>query len=84
MPKKIKINHDQKGDVLYIVFGENRPSYAEDIGEGVYARYDMETDELVGITILDFSKRSKGELFDLIVTENIVSEEDRKSLDFLH
>ncbi len=82
--KPIQVNHDTVADVLYIVFGENRPSYAEDIGEGVYVRYDMKTNELVGITILDFTKRAKGEVFKIIQAENIVPKEDQESLHFLH
>jgi len=82
--QKISVNHDKVADVLYIVFGEARPSYAEDVGDGIYARYDMETDQLTGITILDFSKRSKSDLFNQIVSENILSEDAKESLDFLH
>lgn len=58
MRKKTNINFDTKNDVLYISFGDPRPSYAEIFEEGVYIRYDMETDELTGITIVDFSKKA--------------------------
>ncbi|MED0688006.1 MULTISPECIES: DUF2283 domain-containing protein [Anoxybacillus] len=61
MKEPVKIHYDEECDVLYISFGEPRPSYAEDFEDGVYIRYDMETDALTGVTILDFSKR-KNEL----------------------
>ncbi|THF83732.1 DUF2283 domain-containing protein [Cohnella fermenti] len=82
--QSIQFKHDKTGDVMYIVFGDNRPSYSDDVGDGIYARYDMETDTLIGITILDYSKRLKGEVFDLIVSEKIVADDDQGLLDFLH
>lgn len=56
--KKTNINYDINNDVLYISFGEPRPSYVENYDEGILLRYDMDTDELSGITILDFTKRA--------------------------
>lgn len=56
--RKTNINYDANNDVLYISFGEPRPSYSDTYGEGIYIRYDMQTDELTGITILDFTKRA--------------------------
>jgi uncharacterized protein YuzE len=56
--KKTNIHYDIKNDVMYISFGEPAPSYSEELADGVYVRYDMTTDELSGLTILDFSKRS--------------------------
>lgn len=68
--KKNNINYDSKNDVLYISFGDPRPSYAETYDDGIYVRYDMDTDELSGITIVDFTKRAK-ELKDLHLPGNI-------------
>lgn len=82
--KKIRVNHDEAADVLYIIFGDARPSYAETLDDGVYVRYDLETDELAGITILDFSRRSKGEVLDLIISENIIPREEQSMLEFLN
>lgn len=80
----IRINRDVSGDVLYISFGEPRPSYSEEIGDGVYARYDMLTDELTGITILDFSKRSKDDIVQTILSETVVKSEVVESIEVLH
>ncbi|QYR20785.1 DUF2283 domain-containing protein [Paenibacillus sp. sptzw28] len=57
--KKVKVNYDVVSDVLYLSFGDPRPSFTEDYADGVYVRYDMDTDELSGITIIDFSKRTE-------------------------
>lgn len=59
MRKKTNVNFDTKNDVLYISFGDPRPSYAKTHDEGVYIRYDMDTDELTGITIVDFTKKAE-------------------------
>ena len=55
--EKWRFNYDEDNDVLYISVNVARPSYCEEIRDGVLARYDMETDELSGYTILDFFKR---------------------------
>lgn len=75
--KKTNIHYDKKYDVMYISFGDPAPSYSEDFADGVYLRYDMVTDELSGITILDFSKRGK-ELNSLSVPFDISFDEIRK------
>jgi hypothetical protein len=53
-------NYDPANDVLYVTVGKPRPSYGEDLLDGVIARYDMETNELSGVTILDCSARFAG------------------------
>ncbi len=54
--KKMWIDYDQEADVLYISF--KRPQKATDskmLDNGILLRY--KEDELVGITVLDASKR---------------------------
>ncbi len=51
------IEYDRAADVLYISFGETRPAIAVDVGEGDLVRIDPFTDEIVGITLLDFKDR---------------------------
>jgi uncharacterized protein YuzE len=57
MKKKISIAYDQEADVVYLSFGEPVPAVAEEIQEGVFARYDPQTEELVGLTVTNFSKK---------------------------
>jgi len=55
---EIKLNYDPKGDVLYCSFGEPREAISiESEEEGKFFRVDPETNEVVGITVVDFSKR---------------------------
>lgn len=56
--EKLKVNYDIESDVLYLSFGEPRPSFTKTFDDGVYVRYDLETEVLTGITIVDFSKRT--------------------------
>ena len=53
------IHYDSEADVLYISFGEPRPAEGLDIGDGTILRVDPETEEVVGLTVLDFTKRTK-------------------------
>ena len=55
------IHYDAEADVLYISFGEPKPAEGLDIGDGTILRVDPETEKIVGLTILDFSKRTEEE-----------------------
>jgi hypothetical protein len=57
--QSFKYDYDNKNDVLYFSVGIPRPSYGEALFDdnGIIARYDMLTDELNGITIIDFKNR---------------------------
>ncbi len=57
MEKRISIAYDQETDVIYLSFGEPVPAVSEEIQEGVFARYDPKTEELVGLTVTNFSKK---------------------------
>lgn len=76
---EFKVNYDLDNDILYLSFGDPKPSYSENFDKGVYLRKDMNTDELTGITIMDFSKRTK-ELQNLNFPGNVTFEELTASL----
>jgi uncharacterized protein YuzE len=59
-PKKSevkKIRYDSNSDVLYISCGKPRPGLALEVKTGDLVRIDPYTDEIVGITIIDFRER---------------------------
>ncbi|MCK9596623.1 DUF2283 domain-containing protein [Candidatus Pacearchaeota archaeon] len=51
------INYDRESDVLYISFVEPPvPAICDEVEEGILVRHDMNTDAIVGVTIIDFQK----------------------------
>lgn len=55
--KLMQLAYDSEGDVLYLSVGAPRAAISREIGDDVLLRVDPETDEVVGITILNLSKR---------------------------
>ena len=51
------IRYDDQADVLYISFGDPCPGIAVELNNGDLVRVDPYTDEIVGITLLDFKER---------------------------
>jgi uncharacterized protein YuzE len=51
------IKYDKESDILYISCGKPRPGIAFEVSAGDLVRIDPYTDEIVGITILDFRER---------------------------
>ena len=60
MEKKENLNwdYDEEGDVLYISIGEPVKALGLDVGEGVIVRYQEQTGEVVGLTIIGVKQRS--------------------------
>jgi uncharacterized protein YuzE len=59
-PKKIKnldINYDQEADIFHISFGKTPSDISIEVQEGNFVRIDPQTDDVVGITLLNFKKR---------------------------
>ena len=56
---KSRIHYDREADVLYISFREPKPAEGIDIGDGTILRIDPKTVEVIGLTILNFSKRAE-------------------------
>jgi len=57
MEKKISISFDKEADVMYLSFGKPVKAEGEEIEEGVFARYDLKSKKLVGLTVINFSKK---------------------------
>ena len=47
MERKIQIAYDKEADVVYLTFADVKAE-AEEIDDGIFARYDPKTKELVG------------------------------------
>lgn len=57
MDKVMQLFYDDEGDVLYLSVGDPRPAVSEELGDDVLLRHDIETGEVVGLTVLNFSAR---------------------------
>ena len=57
MEKKISISYDKDADVMYLNFGLPSKAVGEEVESGIFARFDPKTKELVGFTIINFSKK---------------------------
>lgn len=57
--KKVALNisYDAENDILYCFLGEPREAYSVEVQDGIFARLDPETDQSIGMTVIDFSKR---------------------------
>jgi len=53
---------DAEADVLYISSGKPKYAVSLDIGEGTVLRFDPETNDVIGVTIMNVSKRALREL----------------------
>jgi uncharacterized protein YuzE len=57
MEKMTQILYDKNADVLYLSIGDPRPAISEEIGDDILLRRDLETNEVVGLTVLNLSTR---------------------------
>jgi len=55
----MNIHYDEEGDYLEIFIESNRPNYGEEVASGITIFKDEETDEVIGIGILNFRKKTK-------------------------
>lgn len=55
-------SYDGEADVLYVSPGEPKPAEGVDIGGGVIVRYDEESGEVVGVTVIGLRQRLLKEL----------------------
>ena len=59
MKDTLRYLFDKDADILYVSQGPPRAeAESEEVGDGVIARLDLSTREVIGFTILNFLKRS--------------------------
>ena len=62
-----KIDYDERYDILYVVFGDNRHSYEDEYDTGFGLIRDMDTDEVVGVSCYGYKeKKRKEKMIDLL------------------
>jgi len=57
--RKIEFNYDIEADVLYASLGKPRKGYAIYDENGIVIRADINSDEIIGFTIVNYKKRLK-------------------------
>ena len=57
MAKNITLDYDEKFDILEIHLGEPCEAVGEELSEDVFVHYDLETSQIVGLTLFNFRKR---------------------------
>lgn len=56
MDESVNFAYDPKADVLYVSQGDPRPAISEEIEPGVLLRKDPDSGEVIGMTVIDFTK----------------------------
>ncbi|MCR4405206.1 MAG: DUF2283 domain-containing protein [Candidatus Acetothermia bacterium] len=54
--ERVSISYDSEADVMYLSF-QDVEAEAEELEEGVFARYNPRDKSLAGFTIINFSKK---------------------------
>ena len=57
MAKNITRDYGEKVDILEVHLGEPCEAVGEEISEDVFVHYDLETSQIVGLTLFNFRKR---------------------------
>lgn len=61
-----KIRYDSHHDVLYIFLGEAKMGYEDEVSPGIFLRKADDTDEVIGVIIMNFQNIDRNKLMDLI------------------
>ena len=69
------LSYDRDADILEIRFEKPRPSYGEEIGDGIFLIRAMDDHRMIGLTVVDFSHKQAGSGFALPIPCD-VNEED--------
>ncbi len=64
-PTNRHVIYDAECDVLYIAFADQQNSYGDDWSSHIILRKDWDTDDITGVTILDFKKSYESDSFEL-------------------
>ena len=59
MKGQMNIYYDEESDYLEIFTGDPKTNYGEEVSEGITLFKEEETDEIIGVGILNFKKRAK-------------------------
>lgn len=61
MSANLILSYDRDADVLEVRFEKPRPSYGEEISEGIFLIRGMDDNKVIGLTVVDFSLKQKNQ-----------------------
>ena len=53
--KSLELSYDEEGDILYVSFLHDRPAAYQSLTDNIVVRFDPQTLEPIGLTLIDFS-----------------------------
>jgi len=59
LPGTVEFSYDKDSDVLYFYVEKPRPAVTENYGDGILIRRDLDTNEVVGFTIVGYASLKK-------------------------
>lgn len=51
------LDYDSENDVLYLYFEKVQEAISREVGDGIFLRLDPNTDQVVGVTVLNIRKK---------------------------
>ncbi len=60
MKGKLHLYYDEEGDFLEFNLGEYTEGYFKNLGDGLFERIDKKTNQVTGLAIHGFKKRTQG------------------------
>lgn len=63
---KLIYRYSKKFDILDIYFVDKVRAISDEISEGIYEHFDIETDDIVGVSIEDYKKQDKNYLQNIL------------------
>ena len=58
--KMLELSYDEEGDILYVSFLHDRPAAYQSLTDNIVLRFDPQTLEPIGLTLIDFSVMAPG------------------------
>ncbi|MDI6791850.1 MAG: DUF2283 domain-containing protein [bacterium] len=76
----MKISYYKPGDELNIILDEPKDSVLSEISDEIYLRLDPETNEILGLTILNFEERIKNKTQTIPISGHFILSQATKDL----
>jgi uncharacterized protein YuzE len=57
---KLHFSYDKHADVLYAFKDVPKEAWCEEVSDGILIRRDIDTDEIIGFTIVNFKRQRAG------------------------